>query len=197
MAVNDIYRIGIKQTLHLQNILTILHYRQTASADPPNDQLSIAERVATTIVPLMKAVQSSELWHDLVYSQKIWPLPPLVPTEQKTAPGAGGVAGGSLPTSVAVTITKRTQFAGRKYRGRAFIAGVPVTSESDSQLAQAQMAAWQQLADGMALTLQGFNENIYQPVLWHQGPKTWDAIVACSARTVLRNQRRRQIGKGQ
>lgn len=193
MAVGDIFRVTMEQALHSQTIMNTLHYRcvTTGGADSP----VLAALITSNITPLMKAVQSNELTHGPVYVQKIWPLPPLLPAANNTAIGVAGVAQNSLPTSMAVVITKKTEFAGRKYRGRFFAAGVPVTHENDSRLALANVAAWQALADALddVLVTPGWS---FQPVLWHKATKTYHDLMSGEVRLILRNQRRRQVGKG-
>lgn len=197
MAVNDIFRVNVIQSLHGQTIINTLHYRQsTADADEANNASGLANLVATNLVPVMKALQSAELSHTGVTAQKIWPLPVKVGFLNTTGAGPGGVAGDSLPTSVAVVISKTTQFAGRKYRGRAYIAGVPVSHESNSALAAGVIPNW--------LTLSAEMDNFYfvgtdtwQPTIWHKSTSTFDDVTTCFLKTFLRNQRRRQLGVGQ
>lgn len=191
MAVNDVFQAVIEQKLHNQTVLNVLHFR--LDADQPT-AVALNQDVRTIIIPTMKGVQSNELQHVAVWTQKIWPLPPLNAVRDATAAGPGTVAQNSLPTSVAVVLTKRTAFAGRKYRGRVYVCGVPVTHESDSTLAAANQAAWQALADKFAFAAWAASD--FTPIIWHRGPKTDDTVITVEARTILRNQRRRQVGVG-
>lgn len=139
--------------------------------------------------------QSNELMHNQVIVQRFWPLPPTVPVANATAPGAGQAAVPSLPTEVAAVITKKTSFAGRKYRGRVYVGGIPNTGVANSQLVAAQMTNMNTLAAalGPALIQGGYT---FLPIIWHKATKTNDTISACQARPIVRSQRRRQVGKG-
>jgi len=194
MAVGDIYQVTPRQLLHGQAINNVFYYRETvlASVAPA---VNLAIRFGTVVIPLMKAAQSNELSHVDIVVQKIWPLPPAMPVVNSTFAGLGSVVENSLPTSVAVTVTKTTAFAGRKYRGRLFMAGIPATFEIDSLVTVAGQAVYNALAAVMDDVLTQAGDS-FQPILWHKGPKTFDDVLAAHCKIVLRNQRRRQVGKG-
>jgi len=195
MAVGDMYRVVINQTLHGQVINNVLHYRKTEEGFIDGGALALAQRVDAVIVVAMKVQQSSELAHVNVLAQRIRPTPPLVPVLVNTNNGAGSVAGGSLPAADTVVITKRTPYAGRKFRGRVYVAGVPVTHEDNSTIAVAQLNNWQVLANTFAVNLT-LDDDTWTPVVYHRSNFTHDVIVAAQVRNILRSQRRRQIGKG-
>lgn len=198
LAVGDIGMAVIRQTLHGQTILNTLHYRikEFAPATFGHTIFSLAAGVAAKFVPLMKAVQSVELVHDNVTAQKIRPLPPELAVATTVHAGGGTVASGSLPTSDCAVITKRTQFAGVKYRGRMYVAGIPVSSEDNSKLAAGVLANWEPLV--LAFNDEVTNADVtWQPILWHRAALNYDLIETAELRTILRTQRRRQLGVGQ
>jgi hypothetical protein len=196
MAVNDIHQVVVRQLLHSQTILNVLHYRVSVDggAATPSD---LATLITNNVIPQFKQCQSNELTHVDIVVQKIWPLPPFVPIFSAVAAGAGSIAQNSLPTSMTAVITKRTAFAGRKYRGRVFVCGVPITLELDSQITAAGLILYNNLAavldDAQTSAL---GANAWVPIIWHRVPKTFDTVVSADARPILRNQRRRQVGKG-
>lgn len=194
MSVGDIYRVTLSQTLHAQQVLNTLYYRETVNGGA-SPATALALRVAQVVVPPLKAVQSNELSHLEVLAQKIWPQPVALPASDISAAGAGGVASSSLPTSNAVVITKTTLFAGRKYRGRVFIGGVPVSAEDDSKLAAAVTASWVVFAQTLAAVLVSGGYT-FVPIIYHKTTHTDDQIQNAIVRTILRVQRRREIGKG-
>jgi len=197
MAQSDVNKVIIEGTLHGQLVQTVLHYVTLNGALGPVEEVErLAEQVVAVVVPQLKAIQSAEYTHTRVLAQKIFPLPPRVPVINVTAAGAGGVAGQSLPTEVTAVITKKTPFAGRKYRGRIFVPGVPVTSELDSQLSAAAMTAWTAAADAMNVVLTHDLANNWTMVVWHNATKTYDTVQLLVPRPILRSQRNRQIGKG-
>lgn len=193
MAVGDIYQVVIDQTLHGQSILNVLHFKQDASAAAPETALSTACR--TKFIGLLKGVQSTELTHNHLLVQRISPRPPLVPVVDALGAGAGTVAGGSLPTSVTVNITKVTEFAGAGWRGRVYVGGVPVSSESDSKLAAGVQGAWQTLGNTM-FNPASWADVSFKPVLWNRTAMIATPTQSGKVQMVLRNQRRRQHGKG-
>jgi hypothetical protein len=197
MAVNDTFRVILEQTLHNQKVVSVLHYRETATA-PVNAEgaTGLAARVAAIIVPALKGIQSVELVHDRVVVQHFHPPPVNVPVLNATAAGPGGVAGDSLPTEVTAVITKTTPYAGPKYRGRMYVAGVPVSSENNSQLSAAALIAWNAAAAAMMVTLTSPAGDDWDMIVWHKATSTFDYVSSLMARPVLRSQRRRQIGKG-
>jgi len=194
VAVNDYYRVTVDQTLHGQKVLNTFYYQETTSAGG-GSSAALANRFAVVVIPTMKACQSNEVQHNGVYAQKIWPLPPIVPSFDASAAGPGGVPGSSLPSSMAVVMTKQTAFAGRKYRGRVYIAGLAAIHEDDSKLAPGVFNLWSAFSTTLAgvLAPAGY---AFTPIVYHKATRTHDNIVNVLTRTNLRNQRRRQIGKG-
>lgn len=195
MAVGDTFRVTINMRLHGQQCVSVLHYRETNTDFLAHGADVLAARVAAVVVPQFKAIQGSELTHESVVAQKIFPLPPLVPAVVTTAVGPGQVAGGTMPTEVTAVITKRTVFAGRKYRGRIFVPGVPNVSELDSQLSPAALITWQAAANIINSNLTQDNST-WRMIVWHKATSTFDFTTNLEARPILRSQRRRQIGKG-
>jgi len=194
MAVGDIHQVTVVQELHSQTVLNVFHYRITAVGVGNADANLLAAFLAGPWTQ-MKTALSDELEFVKNISQRILPSPPLVGVDDPTASGNGDVAGGSLPTSVAAVVTKRTANAGRRYRGRTFLAGVPISHEEDSKIANAFMGLYQNIASALDNIL---NQGawLFQPVLLHRDDNTTTDINSCIARDVLRNQRRRQVGKG-
>jgi len=198
MATNDIHRVVIEGTLHAQTVQTVLHYLTTVDTglSPVAQATALAARVAAIVVPQLKSIQSAEYAHTRIIVQKIFPLPPRLPIINTTALGAGSVAGSSLPCADCAVITKRTIFAGRKYRGRIFVPGVPVTSELDSQLSPAALTTWQAVADAINVALVQAPGDTWAMTLWHKSTSTNDVVTQLIARPILRSQRRRQVGRG-
>jgi len=198
MPVGDIFRVSIMQRLHGQRLINTLHYRLKVDDPAGFGPLGgvLADRIRSQILPEMKACQSAELTHEGIIVQKIWPLPPQVPKLNTVDNGPGTPVSSSLPTSVAVVITKMTDFAGRKYRGRIYVGGVPVSHENDSVLDAAVLPTWGALATKLFANMTT-GLYVFEPVLWHKESHTFDVVSFASARAVLRNQRRRQVGKGE
>jgi len=116
-----------------------------------------------------------------------------------TAEFTGVVAQDSCPPTVAMVVTRRSDQAGRRYRGRVFIPAVPVTYHVEGELTGAAMVALQAFADDMAtpilLTATAPGLKIV-PSIWSKVNQASVPIVSCLARPILRSQRRREIGVG-
>jgi hypothetical protein len=114
---------------------------------------------------------------------------------------AGAQTGAAVPSSVSVVVSKHSAFAGRKYRGRWYFAGVPVSQVSASQLIPAAATQWQVFANFCDDVLTDADGTVWVPVISNgyvqdTGVLAYTQIVGCQAQSVLRNQRRRQVGRG-
>jgi len=111
----------------------------------------------------------------------------------------GVLAGGSLPPTVAQVITRRSAQAGRRYRGRVFLPGVPTGAHDDGELTGAHLLLLQAFADDMVTTIPltatapGL---ILRPVIWSKVNQSSVEMTSAVARLILRSQRRREIGVG-
>jgi len=109
----------------------------------------------------------------------------------------GQVASPSLPPSTAAVISRFNYGAGPKARGRLFVAGVATTHHLEGQLTNPGLALFGLLAaqvddhviDGTALDA--------EPGLFNKETSTFNAIEVATARAILRQQRRREIGVGE
>lgn len=194
MAVDDIYRCTIVGQLHGQTMNNVLFYREATSAGA-NGQTALASaldsKYATNILPR----QSDEYTYKGALVQRFSPGTPLVATLNSTNTGAGGIVGNSLPTSSAAVIKKLTTLAGRKYRGRLFLPGIPTAHEDDSELSAAAETALATAFSnfGVSATSGGF---VFNLILWHKASSTYTDVSIWEVTTPLRVQRRREVGRG-
>lgn len=196
MATQDVYRLTVLGRLHNQRIIQVHHYRQTTTEPGDNSaQLTAAWRVANE--PSLLACLSNEYSQEGYLTQRIHPLPVNAAYELPTPSLNGSVVVSSLPSSVAAVTTKRTLFAGPKYRGRNYYAGVPTTHELDSKLTASAMNLWGTYASNLEVPLVSLGGISFTPVLFHRSTSTNTTVFTCIARDILRNQRRRQVGRGE
>jgi len=198
MAVGDIFRVTIVGSLHSQVINTVLHYRQEFdSGISTTPEVGLAAQV-NVIAQNLLAEQSAEFAYQFTMAQYILAAPPRNPVVDLSGAGVGSIAGDSLPAYCCATITKQTVFAGRRYRGRIFMAGIPVTSELDSQLKAARKTAIQTIANQFAALQTDANGDQFRPILLHRNPFpiNYTNLKAMRVNSVLRSQRRREVGKG-
>lgn len=109
----------------------------------------------------------------------------------------GSVVSPALPPSTAVVIARYGYGPGPRNRGRIFVAGVATSHHLEGSLTNAGLALYTLLAaqvdddvvDGVAL--------VAEPVIFHRATNTVSNVEVASARAILRQQRRREIGVGE
>lgn len=198
MAIDNIYQLTIIQRLQTQVVENVLHYKVTVDADGDTLEGALHAYAATYFMPLAGASQSSDLTYQKSRAQKIWPLPARVASEEVMY-GNGLIELQSLPAEVAAVVTKQSILAGRRYRGRIYIAGIPSTLVlqvsglwNDSLVATLQTLGVSLARDVTAVGVPG----TLRPIIYHRADHTNTEIANCLARDVPRVQRRRQIGRG-
>jgi hypothetical protein len=199
MAIGDIIQCTINQDLHSQVLINSFHYVLQSGTGDLEDLLTIFR---TAVANPLLAIQSDELFRTSIVVQHILPFPRRFPLIS-ALPAQGSFAGISLPTSVAGVVSKQTDFAGRSYRGRWYIGGIPVVSAVESKLTPAAVAAWDLATTNWATTLVAADgTNWRASMLRNAAPPGQTPILEAQAlrdivvRPILRNQRRRQVGIG-
>jgi hypothetical protein len=139
-ADGDIYccrfwsKLGDQAACNVRYYLLVSHAGNGASQDAV--AAAIDAEVATDLKPLM----SSAAEYLGSTTQRVWPTPPTVASFLQTARGFGAVTGDPLPKQVSGLIMLRTEFAGRKYRGRMY---VPFPGEADNDATTKPSAGYQ------------------------------------------------------
>jgi hypothetical protein len=197
MAAGDIVQANLVQTLHAQTLLTRFFY---VTDTGPGDLSAFLTAFGTRITAALPPILSSDWTGVRIDVQRVSPRPVTFQvTEVLNAPGQN--VGPSLPSSVAVVVSKRTQFAGRKYRGRWYFGGFRASDTLNSQLTASALALIQTQMDTLATPLVAGANETWFPILSHgyiAGTEViaYDKLTGVTARQILRNQRRRQIGVG-
>lgn len=194
MAVGDVLQVTVLGTLHGQTIQNVLHYYESTSG-AGNNAVGLAQTAGSSVGGTFRTNLAAEYTYQGTMAQKIWPLPKTLSATDTTAAGAGDIASNSLPSSVAATITKQTSLAGHRFRGRIYVGGVPSSYENDSQLSAAGLAGIGAIATAIETPLSA-NGFTWTPVLWHRDTNAFTFVVNALARSILRVQRRRQVGRG-
>lgn len=121
LAVNDIIESKAYCWYSGQAGINVRHWAVTAvggvsleAADVANLQFTDLEALYTPLMPVAAEFRG-------VTVQKIFPLPPAVPGVSTAAPSPGDEVADALPRQVAGVVSLRTAFAGRRFRGRAYI----------------------------------------------------------------------------
>jgi hypothetical protein len=194
MAIGDIYQVTVVGRLHGQTTNNVTHYKETQSGagDPAT---KLAQQCDAFMLPAFKAFCSAE-WEALyVQAQKIRPVPIELAVAVNINAGAGTGGANSLPSSVAAVIKRLTVFAGRRFRGRSYIPGVPSGFEADSKLTASGLSNLNSLSSDFwqPRAVAGF---IWLPGVYHRANGTTTTVIDAIGTPILRNQRRRQPGKG-
>lgn len=196
--IGDIYTLTLKGTVQGQRCENVLHYEVTADADYSQLAGGLNNYAAAIILPAIANIQTSEFLWDEVTAQKIWPLPAFFPITFATGI-PGDVPPPTMPAEVAFVVSKQTILAGRKYRGRLYVAGIGALAMS------ASTGKWDTTTMGAASSIGAtLLANVpstggigsLRPVIYHRVTNTTTVLAAILPRDVPRAQRRRQIGRG-
>jgi len=194
LAVNDVWQLNLKGRLFGQRTNNVFYYKVTAAtgAQPLVDFFS------------QWVVDFETLWCNLVsedWTGDTVTLKKLVPSKSRGIDfgitWVGAVAQASLPPSTAAVISRWNYDNGPFNRGRIFIAGIPDTFHSEGQLTNPAMAISVLLAAQMDDPCEDPGDFTCVPGLYHRPANTFKAIDATTARQILRQQRRREIGVGE
>lgn len=202
MAVGDI----LETTLEWQNVdrgdryNNVFHWYVNIEATDGDNEFSATEAINSKIVDTILPLLNVKCRFRTTLTQRVYPLPRTAGSLHDNGLGTiGAIAGDALPPSCSLVIRKRTNFAGRRYRGRLFC---PMLSESDqvngiwagaNYLALA--AAWDNL---LAVNLSGALDLECIPVIFPKGGSSASAkiVTSSSSDPVVRSQRRREVGVG-
>jgi len=195
MAVGDILQATFVTVAGSQAGLNVRHYRSiaTVGGSVGVDQFANAlfDDFDTAYITLM----SAQATFNGVLVQKIFPLPMGMPAMSAQAPLVGLITGDLLPRQVAGLISLRTDFAGRRFRGRVY---VPFSGENASELDSSPTAAYlaglstlaQQFLQQVTV-IQGAATETIAPVIWHRDLQTTDFIRTAMIHDAWATQRRR------
>jgi len=207
MAVGDLLRVSVEATLHGQTTFNTFYYLQTAGAGVEDELQSNNLCNAILAAPWWAAYIDlhSEEWvftkfRTVKVVQAGAIIGDTISFETDALNNAGDFVGESLPSSVALVVRRRTAIGGRRGMGRIYLCGVPAAWELDSKINTEDPNFGPAMGDFLA--------NVNNVVT--QGTLSWEprhympsgpAIVHAAIRQwvfdeVLRNQRRRQWGRG-
>lgn len=195
MAVGDVYQITVVGLHHGQQVVNVLHYQVLVGA-AADYSAELANLWSNQNLNNYRACCSAEYRCTGLLSQKVKPIPALTAVSLTIGEGTGTGSANSLPSSNSVVITKRSAIAGRTGRGRIYMPGVPTTFEDNSQVTGAGLNVYNNFAQ-TALTMENDGSTLQvQMTLLSRKTLTTRLVVSVDARPILRNQRRRQVGRG-
>jgi len=206
--IGDTHRVAVIASLHAQETVNTFYYTQTAGVGLAD--LALAATLANGILAsawwtAYLALHSDE-WtavrFEIAQVSNVGPGHGLLsPTYEIDIVDADGTeVSSSLPSSMAFVVRRRTNLPGRRGYGRIYLCGFPVTWEVDSAVNTAHV----DFVAAITPFLANVNADLINGgITWsprHYSPSL-DAVRANVIRqwaydSVLRNQRRRQIGVG-
>lgn len=207
MPFNEIYRLRVYQRLHTAQVVNVLHFVQDDPL-PTRGPLELAQDFATNMRPTLIARAVNEMLFEYVEVQSLIPFSGGPVTANFPTSTTGTATGTSASATLAEVITVYSERAGRRGRGRMYLAGAPsAASAITAGLWQTvQTTRTQAYATALATRYIG----AAHPIGWHLGvwsrtlggadpPFPTDAFARATSltvRTVARTQRRRQVGVG-
>lgn len=207
MAVNDVAQVRVVGSQSAQTINVVTHWRFKSAGATLAGLLTALEASTTTFRDLFVAEAQATLSYTTLEGQMLIPFgaaPQIVPISPAWA-GAG--AEQPLPMSVALVITKRTNFIGRRARGRMYLPGWGADDHGGAGIWDPTFLGVKQ-GNANALVAQyglGGVDADYEFGVWSRlnaGPPPpfdlagFTAVTALTAQSVMRTQRRRQAGVG-
>jgi hypothetical protein len=199
ISQNSIVEMQMLGTLHGQRTRNIFHYRYTGSTqlDGPTTLDALMDEFEAEIQTPLRLLLSNEWMNDGVMAQLISPT--RYRARFKAVATAGGVVSSSLPSTSCVVLRRKAIASGRQYQGRVFIPGIPTQYEDNSRLGAGVIAGWTAAADLLKEPLEGGTAvEAFVPTITKIGPATalYDVDIV-ELDTILRSQRRREVGVGE
>lgn len=194
-------QINLVGRLYGQVTVTTFFYRFTTSAPLPDgaDPVALAGAFEASLGSAFIDAVTSD-WTGEVIEVRDPRANPVWAGDLTEVTLTGVLAAPACPPSVAAVITRKTALAGRRNRGRIFVPAVPQDWHQDGEISDAGMLILQGLADDVATALDVPGLGVVatlSPRVWSRTNQTSQAVTSCTAKRVLRSQRRREIGVGQ
>jgi hypothetical protein len=209
MAVGDPFKVALVGGLYGQSIVNVFHYQQsTANTSTLSDVESLARAFNDQVVPDVQGAVSEDMQYGTVEARSFVPPGGVLLGFDLSIVGNGAGAQPGLPPASAVVIRKRTARLGRKYRGRNYFAGVPADDVAAGALVTGggTPTRWGAVATAMLANIvwTAAGSPTFIPVIAALDPSVIVAPVGVRVQpitstfldTVLRQQRRREIGVG-
>lgn len=207
MAILDVLRVSVRANLHGQETINTFYYQQTQGTAVEGEAQAVNLANAILSAPWWTAyvaLHSNEwlcTFFNIIKTSSFAPPLALSPTYIVNVEDiVGSQNSESLPSSMALTIKRKTDVPRSRGRGRIFLTGIPVPWELDSKINPAN-AAFNTAITNLLANINAPLTNatlVWQPV--HYMP-SMEANLVTPIRVweydvVLRNQRRRQVGVG-
>lgn len=196
-ALNQIWQLRVACYITGQAAINTFHYKVGALNGAPKD-VDVIDVFDNALAPLYKTLLNANAHYRGVSLSRVFPAPRTKPVVRVVNDGPGVVAGDLLPSQVCGIISATTDFAGPKYRGRAYI---PFPGEVDNlvgavptatYVASAQLLANKVFGQWLGIGLvAGVNDVTLDPVIFHRTGATSDLITGSKSKAAWATQRKR------
>jgi len=205
MALNDILRLRVHMRIHGGEVLNIMHFVDQTGAAGDNAQ-ALCDDWRTNMTATMQARCSTDTTFEYIEVVKIVPYGEGPRTSIYAAATNGGVTGTTPSATLCEVLTIHSDQIGRRHRGRSYLAGISAAQMLSGQVIAAQTTRTTNYANAIAnryIVLGGpssFRLGIWSKTIAGPDPpwptSAFTRATALTVRTIVRNQRRRQVGVG-
>lgn len=200
MAIGDVFEaaaILVYDIPKQRNIVNVFHFTEQSGAPTPDAASDLTAVIESFYKDSILPYMSNKISLIEVRAQKVWPLPRSFPVA--IFPGAQGDTGqvidDALPPQNALLFTLFGEYAGRRYRGRKFFAGIPENAQSSGSFTNNAGLNAMTLGLRNLMTVPVFAPNgaTFQGVIWSGASPDGGRIVKnVTGNYNIRTQRRRQ-----
>jgi hypothetical protein len=189
----SIERVTLTSFMFGQLIQNVMHFN---NPDGVLTGAQIAEELRVNFCTVIKSSQNANYtWNSCTVQRLSSPLPSSTTVAFVPIPGA--LAGTTSQTMLAVVFRVRTGLAGRKNRGRFYIAGVQPDNVQLNIMLPAAVVLWQNIATSLSNRYKsGGTGPINIGVMTRGDTSSFKLATSISIATIFGSQRRRNTGVG-
>lgn len=205
MALNDIFKLRLHCRIHGAEVINVMHFVDDLGVAIDGAQ-ELANDFRTNMAATLLARASTDTFFEYVEAIKIVPYGDAPRLSVWPTTTNGGVSGTTPSATLCEVITISSAQIGRRKRGRIYMAGLAPTAMASGQLAPAQTTRTQSFATALASRFMAVGTGSqFKLGIWSKlnaGPEPpWPTSAftrasALTVRTIVRTQRRRQVGVG-
>lgn len=174
---DPLWEVVLHWRFNSRHCANVLHYRQIAATTPVAPESVISGFVDGTLLPSLAGMVSNRVDFLAYTVKRLGPGIPTEPIPYSPTTASGSVGGDPLPGNVALCLTKRSGYAGRKYRGRFFVGGL---SEDQTSGNLFDIAGYVLQLTALASNLKATIAAAFVPVItgrvWNDAHTQWEGV---------------------
>ena len=134
MAVNDIIKLIVNQSIFSENVQNVLYYKVVTDDGTTDNEIALAEDFFADVLPTWRALVVDQVVFTCLQTQKVFPTPK-GSTFDRISAAIGDITTEGLPATDAALIRKfNPAVAGVGRKGRVYIAGVPEANQNRGRI---------------------------------------------------------------